>query len=169
MADKEQTPSEDSGAAKGGKSKLLIIILISVLILVIAAVGAVFALSGDKKTEEGEGEETDEYTVEDVEKTNLPGAILPLETFIVNLQVKGSYLKTTVQLQFSHPEVPPSMKTDLPKVRDAVITTLSAKRAQDILSLEGKELLRQEIREAVNDSLGVEDVTEVFFTEFIIQ
>ena len=87
----------------------------------------------------------------------------------MNLQVKGSFLKTTIQLEFAEPQLPPTVESDIPKVRDAVIRILSSKSSADILTAEGKEKLREEIKNSVNESLGAEDVTQVYFTEFIIQ
>ena len=98
-----------------------------------------------------------------------PPAVLPLDTFIVNLQVKGSFLKTTVQLEFVEPELPPTIEHETPKIRDAIIRLLSSKSAADILSADGKEKLREELRQEINGALKSEDVGQVYFTEFIIQ
>ena len=96
-------------------------------------------------------------------------AFLPLETFIVNLQVKGSFLKTSIQLEFTEPVLPKTIESEVPKIRDAVIRVLSAKGSAEILTAEGKERLREELRDAINQTLGAEDVSKVYFTEFIIQ
>jgi flagellar FliL protein len=165
---KEET-KEPEAPASGG-SKKLIIIIVAVVIVLAVGVGAFLALSGGKADEEAEdeGEELEEEG-EGEGEANLPPAILPLETFIVNLQVKGSFLKTTIQLEFAEPELPPTIESDVPKVRDAVIRVLSGKTSAEILTAEGKERLREELRDSINETLGAEDVTQVFFTEFIIQ
>ena len=87
----------------------------------------------------------------------------------MNLQVKGSFLKTTIQLEFAEPELPHTIEHETPKIRDSIIRVLSSKSAQDILSADGKEKLREELKDAVNTALKSEDVTEVYLTEFIIQ
>ncbi len=178
MATEEKDKGEGDGAPKKSKKKLFIILGV-VLVLVLGGVGAFFALSGGKKAaagEEGEegGEEHGSGGGEHGEgghgeKGDLPGAIIPLDPFIVNLQVKGSFLKTTIQLEFGEPAQPHTFENDLPKVRDSIIRLLSAKSAQDILSAEGKEKLREEVKEGVNNALGSEDVVNVYFTEFIVQ
>src|SRR5262249_48386692 len=117
---------------------------------------------------EGAGAEGEEGGKEG-EKGELPGAIVPLDTFIVNLQVKGSFLKTVIQLEFGEPEQPHTLDADLPKVRDSIIRVLSSKQAAEILSPEGKEKLREEVKDAVNNAIGSEDVVNVYFTEFIVQ
>ena len=169
----EEEKSKDDAAAKGGSKKMLIIIIIAVLVLAGGGVGAFFAFGkskGDAEGEEegGEGEEGEEGDGTE-EVHDLPPAILPLDTFIVNLQVKGSFLKTTLQLEFAEPELPHSVEHDTPKIRDAIIRVLSSKAAPDILSTEGKEKLRDELKQSVNEALKSEDVIQVYITEFIIQ
>ncbi len=164
MAEEETGDEEEGG--KGGSKKLLIII-IAVLVLGGGGVGAFLAMGGS--AEEGDGEEGDDDEYEEEESGLLPAAVLPLETFIVNLQVKGSFLKTTLQLEFAEPSLPPTVESDIPKIRDAVIRVLSSRESADILSPDGKETLREDLRDAVNETLGGEDVTQVYFTEFIIQ
>ena len=134
-------------------------------------VGAFFAFGHKTEGEEGgdaagsEGEGGDKGG----EEATAPPFVFALEPFIVNLQIKGSFLKTTIQLQFSEPEEPPHLENDVPKIRDAVIRILTSKSAQEILSADGKEALREELKDALNEALGGEDITQVFFTEFIIQ
>ena len=170
---KEEAPPEEPKAS-GGKKKLLIIIAV-VVVMAVAGVGAFFALRGSKGAQEGveggeaaeEGEGEDEAGGE--EAGPAAPAVLPLETFIVNLQVKGSFLKTTIQLEFAEPELPKTIENEVPKIRDTIIRVLSSRSSADILTAEGKERLRDELRDAVNQTLGAEDVSKVYFTEFIIQ
>jgi flagellar protein FliL len=170
---KEEAPPEGPKPS-AGKKKLLIIIVV-VVVLAVAGVGAFFALKGGKGAQEGgeggeavEGGEGEEGAGGEEAGPAAP-AVLPLETFIVNLQVKGSFLKTTVQLEFAEPELPKTIENEVPKIRDTVIRILSSKSSSEILTAEGKERLRDELRDAVNQTLGAEDVSKVYFTEFIIQ
>lgn len=173
MAEEKEAAEGGEKPAGGGKKKLIIIIIVVVLVLVLGGVGAFFALGGSK----GEGEEGGEEEAEAEAEANgeegaageLPGAIFPLEVFIVNLSVKGSFLKTSIQLEFVEPMPPPSLENDIPRIRDAIIRVLSSKTAADLLGSEGKETLREEVKEVVNDTLGADDVSQIYFTEFIIQ
>ena len=166
MAEEEE--NEGGEAPKGGKKKLIIIIVI-VLVLIGGGVGAFLAFAGGGGGgDEDEDGEDDEFS-EEVEEGELPGAIVPLDAFVVNLQIKGSFLKTAIQLEFIDPEPPPMLENDMPKVRDAVIRVLSNRKAGDLLGMDGKDKLRDELRDAVNEALGIDDVVYVYFTEFIIQ
>ncbi len=173
MAEKEEAAEGGEKATPKGNKTLIIIIVVVVLVLVLGGVGAFFALKGSKGGEEGEaggGDAEEEVTDEEVpEGGELVGAIFPLEVFIVNLSVKGSFLKTSIQLEFVEPVVPPTLDSDIPKIRDAIIRVLSSKTATELLSIEGKETLREELKDVVNETLGADDVNQVYFTDFIIQ
>lgn len=175
--DKKKGEEEEAAPPPKSKKKLIIIIVVAVVVIAAGVVGVLFA--GGKKGGGGEGS-GEEASSEDSgdgeaegegeeEHGELPGAIVALDTFIVNLQVKGSFLKTTIQLQFVEPEQPKTLDNDLPKIRDAIIRILSSKAAQDILSPEGKEKLREEVKEGINSAMGSEDVSQIYFTEFIVQ
>lgn len=168
MADEEEKKEGETTEKTGGSKKIIIIAVVAVLLLAGIGAGVFFALSGGK-SEEGHDAAEEEISEEADDEHALGGAVLPLETFIVNLQVKGSFLKTSIQLEFAEPQLPPTMEKDIPKVRDSIIRILSSKAAADILSVEGKEALREDLIEAINQSLGSEDVVDAYFTEFIIQ
>ena len=54
-------------------------------------------------------------------------------------------------------------------IEDAITTTVSRKSADDLASPEGRETLRQEIRDAVTAMLGEPPVRRVLFTNFVTQ
>ena len=177
MADKKNKDEEAKEEAPK-KSKKMLFIIIGVVVVVLVGGGAFFMMSG-KKAADGEEEGSEEVADGEAEGHGeggkgghggaLSGSIVPLDTFIVNLQVKGSFLKTTIQLEFGEPGQPHTLEQDMPKVRDAIIRIMSGKTAQDILSVEGKEKLREEVKDGVNNAMGSEDVVNVYFTEFIVQ
>ncbi len=188
MADEGNAPE---GSTQGGNSnKLLIIIVIVLLVLVIAiGVGLVFALMGSKddaKTAVTEGQAVvaeshgDETEVTDAHGDGHgAGVVFPLETFIVNLKMKGSFLKVDLQLVFADASLLEggggeghgggALDNDIPRIRDVIILILSSKEARDVLSVEGKEQLREEIKTGVNEVLDKDAVSQVLFTEFLVQ
>ena len=174
MAKEEEAPEGGEATAEakgGGKKKLIIIIVIALLVLGGGGAGAFFALSGKTDGEEGaDGEDASDEGEEGAEgEGEVPGAVFPLEVFIVNLGVKGSFLKTSIQLEFTTPEPQHTIESDVPKIRDAIIKILSSKTSSDILTVEGKDKLREELLKSVNAAMGSEDVVNLYFTEFIVQ
>ena len=49
------------------------------------------------------------------------------------------------------------------------MTALSSKRFNDISTIKGKQMLKEELITAINKALGVPGVLNVYFTEFVVQ
>jgi flagellar FliL protein len=54
-----------------------------------------------------------------------------------------------------------------PKIRDIIIIVLSSKTYAEVSTKEGKDELREEIRDKVNLFLTKGQINRVYFTEFI--
>ena len=158
MAEENQE-GQEGGEKKKGKGMLFAIIGL----VVVGGGGAFFAMKG------GGEQAAEDPAAEEASVGDLPGAIYPLEVFIVNLGVKGSFLKVAIQLEFLDPDPPAGVDAEIPRVRDSIIQTLSSKTSAEILTVEGKENLRKEVTEAANEAFGREEVLQVYFTEFIVQ
>jgi flagellar basal body-associated protein FliL len=67
--------------------------------------------------------------------------------------------------------VPHTITAKMPAIRDAIIAVLSSKKAQDVLTLDGKDLLKEEILEGANEALGLDEeiFVRVDFVEFLVQ
>ena len=65
----------------------------------------------------------------------------------------------------------PQIAERLPMIKDAVIKVLSSKKAEEVLSADGKEHLKEELIEAINEAIGLEEgpVTGIYFEDFIVQ
>lgn len=99
------------------------------------------------------------------------GPIFSLETFIVNLADKGGnrYLRVTMDLELTNPEVAAEISKRLPQIRDSILMTLPSKRFDDISSVDGKVALRDEILEKLNSILTLGKITNIYFKEFVVQ
>jgi flagellar FliL protein len=100
--------------------------------------------------------------------------VLSLEPFIVNLaDPEGDrYIKCTMRLVLDHPDSAEAVKSDdlaITRVRDRVLTLLSSKAFAQVATPEGKESLRKEIQTQVTAVLQSASVSEVYYTEFIVQ
>jgi len=116
-----------------------------------------------------------------------PG-VVELEPFVLNLAdpMGDRYLRLGVSLVLDRKEIAERASAGLPqvKLRDRVLSALSRKRASELTTSAGKELLREEILATVEPLFSEppffvpdEDgraahaahVLEVFFTEFLLQ
>lgn len=63
----------------------------------------------------------------------------------------------------------PLVDARMPQVKDAIISVLSMKSATELADQEGRRQLRAEIAHKLGGILGVGNVQNVFFTEFVFQ
>jgi flagellar FliL protein len=99
-----------------------------------------------------------------------------IEPFVVNLADSGSrrYLRVSLKLKLKKQEESgPLLEARMPQVRDAVLMLLSGKTTDQLLSVEGKTMLRTELIDRLNTVLKKKNlkktVKNLYFTEFLIQ
>jgi flagellar FliL protein len=94
-----------------------------------------------------------------------------LDTMIVNLADQGGkrYLRVTMELELSGPEVLEEITKKLPQIRDTILMILPSKQYTEISSTEGKIALRDELIAKINALLKKGTITTIFFTEFVVQ
>lgn len=86
-----------------------------------------------------------------------------------NAGIYGHYLKVNVSLEADAAKTGEELNKRIPQVRDLIIGILSSKTKEKIEEKEGKELLRREIINAVNQHLSQGRVKNIFFQDFVIQ
>jgi flagellar protein FliL len=159
-------------AAPGGKPILFIGLAIFNM-LVVAAVGAMIYLNKKKEAAEPKLDSViqGEKEAQEKEKENpeFIGKLIPLETFLVNLSgSRGQKLaKINMELEVNNDEVQKEIEKLKPKIRDIIIIILSSKAYAQVATKEGKDALREEIRDQVNLFLTKGKIARVYFTEFI--
>ena len=99
------------------------------------------------------------------------GPLYSLDTFIVNLADAGRsrYLRVTMDLELAESADAAKLTERLPQVRDSILMILPSKQFDDIAGMEGKIALRDEILAKLNSLFGNDVVTNIFFTEFVVQ
>jgi flagellar FliL protein len=106
---------------------------------------------------------------EELEEGEEPlGAIVPFETFLVNLS-GGKYIRAQIQVEFETLDVPRRFYTRAVPIRDSIISLLTQMTAENLDTIKGKDKLRGEIRSVINTTLRKEEVRRVYFTQFVIQ
>jgi flagellar FliL protein len=96
-------------------------------------------------------------------------AVYKMEPFLVNLADPGQlrYLKVTFHVETHQNRE--EFEKRLPQSRDSVLTVLASKNSRDLMTSEGKNALREEIKEKMNHLLTETKVRNIYFTEFVIQ
>ncbi len=176
MAEQNAAPAptpEASGTSSGSKPTLFILLAI-VNMLVVMGVGVMLYL-GQKKKEAQPGiddviqGEHDQLKKEEASKEFI-GKLVPLETFLVNISnSRGRKLvKINMELEVTNAEVQEEVEKIKPKIRDYIIIITSSKTFNEISTREGKDALREEIKNQINLFLTKGQITKVYFTEFIL-
>ncbi len=165
----EPVVEEEGAEAEAPKksNKKLIIIIAAVVILLGGGVGA-WLMMGGKSDEHAEGEEhKEEVAVKEP-------VFLELETFTLNLNPEEGdrFLQVDITLNTSSSDEAAIIEAKMPQVRNRILMILTDKVASEISDMEGKQLLSEELVEAINEPYGAGDpleVQEALFTSFVIQ
>jgi flagellar FliL protein len=179
QAEAEAKPAA-APAASGNKKTIFIAVGVAVLILAIGAPVTYFALKPKEQTSESltadaaaegenalvqEGVHDEDELLEGEESL---GAFFPFETFVVNL-AGGRYIRLQVQIEFTSRDVPKRFYPRLVPIRDTMINLLAGRTQDDLLNEKGRESLKKDIRDIINETLRSEDVRRVYFTQFVVQ
>ncbi len=157
----------DAAPAKKGKLKLVIIIAVVVLL----GGGAAFWFLRPKKVDPA---------AEAAKAAAAPkAAALHYKfdpAFVVNFGSEGNarYLQITLDAMTRDPKTVEDIKSSEPAIRNDLVMLYSAQQYDVLVSVEGKEKLREQtleaVRKAVADEGGkAETVEAVYFTSFVIQ
>ncbi len=162
----------------GGKMMLVIIIVLILLILIGGGLAAFLLLSGDNEEVSSAPQQTQQTQMQRKKgisgrSTNLLtiGPMYPMDQFVVNLlsESGGRFLKTSLDIELENQEMSPEMDMKKPAIRDIIIRTLSSKTFEEIGTEKGKERLKDEIVEKINEILADGQVKNIFFTDFVVQ
>ncbi len=154
------------------KQKTVIIIAVAVFVLFLVMVGIGFFVMWEKIGRLAPPEEIQEEEVVegDVGRSEM-GPIYPLETFIVNLADAGEprYLKITVNLELEESDAEEEVDRRLPQIRDLFLSLLPTKKSEQLQNMEGKQAVKDELVENLNAILQTGQVSQIYFTDFVIQ
>jgi len=170
-APKEAAAAPEVSVPSTGSKSYLLIALVVVNMVVVLGVGFMLYKNSQKPTT------TIEQVVEGVEKDDKTeqlvleevGKVIPLETFIVNLAgSKGrKVLKVNMELEVKGQDIIQEIDNRKAQIRDFIIIILSSKTYDEVSTKEGKDFLRNEIKDQVNSFLSKGKIMNVYFTELI--
>lgn len=170
MAENEEVVAKSKGSN-------LVLILVTVLLLVVLIIGGlvIFLLMGSSEEENNHEEVVKQEKVEkpakkkQAESSDL-GVIFPLDGFTVNLvSDSGSkYLKCKIELEQNIETLTPELEKKVTPIRDIIINLLSSKSVEEISTAKGKDRLKEEIVNKINEILNDGFIKNIYFTDFVI-
>jgi flagellar protein FliL len=184
MADEEVTTPEAAPKSTGKAKNIIMLVLMATNIVLMAGVGALQFMAYQQQA----GEDT----VKDLIKAEMrlqlskqeeeqmegsgvaqeeDGILFPLEGFTANLaQGDGPrrFLRLSSVLKFSKTSNEEEFKARKPQIRDSIITIINSKRPEDLIKMEGKSYLKEEIKAAINSFLVDGKVIDIYYVGFQI-
>lgn len=123
---------------------------------------------GEAKAEGGHGGAAKEKAHVEVDA----GKIIALDPFTVNLASGANavprYVRMNVSVELEKEATDDEFKIKTPRARDTIISLLNSRKATDISTPEGRELLKEDIKRAINGYMQTSKVKGVYFTNFAI-
>ncbi len=187
-ADKNNEKGGDDQSAKGSMvTKILLFGVLPLMTVIVLVVGTLFfagVLSGggdhaaDTAAEDGDGEDGGHEDGDHAEGDGeiLPAIYLPIDpAFVVNFasQGKARFLQVTVEVMTRDPLMPDQITLHMPVIRNNLMLLFSSQSYDGVSTLEGKEALREEALEVVQQILeeetGDPGIEAVYFTSFVMQ
>ncbi len=169
---KGKAEAKETKEKKGG-SKLLIIIIALLVLIIIGGAGAFFLLFSAPSDEEIAKEIKQDETPQEIvaPSTEDIGVIVDLKPFLVNLADPKArhFLKATLSLEVKDEEAKGLVEKFLPKIRNDILLLLSSKTLEDVITIEGKVRLKDEIMSRVSRIIGPGQLKDVYFSQFVVQ
>lgn len=161
------------------KSKLLLMMLVVALALAGGSGAYAFlsvksvgdAVDGLRATTEKMDAGKEDAIDNMVEPERKVGIIHPLGNFVVNLLDPGNlrYVNCRIELEVDDSTVVKEITSREAQFKDAVISLVGNQTYQDVLGVEGKSRLREELMVRFNRLLPQGQIARVYLTEFVVQ
>jgi flagellar protein FliL len=168
-APKAEAPAEGAGAAKS-KSKLPLIAGFAVLVLAGAGGGGYWWWShrapADPKAAEA-AQPVEPHTPEDA-------GVVSFDPFVANLADEGGtrFLRASLKLVVAGAETAKEVEenpVERAQLQSTILEILTVHTAEELVTPDGKKALKKEILEKTGHVLHSAKVTDVLFTEFVVQ
>lgn len=175
---KKKSDGGGEDSKKGISPKIIIIALLVNVVALIGLAAAVWMQFSKDKTQVSLGDieaskSSSPAPAEGEAKADAPAAASQFikENFRVNLAESGGahFAIVDVEIEVDDDFVKEEVLRLRPKIRDFVVVILSSKTYEQISSVDGRDFLREEIRNKINGYLSRGQIKNIYFTQFIIQ
>ena len=182
MADEEK---KDEGAQKSGNPMMMVLIILIVLLLgAVGALGYFLYTKGifsDQPQNPQVAAQKEEKKAKE-EEENAQKFLANIDGLVLNVtDAKGRphLMKLSFAVQSIEPTIAQLVESNKDQIIDTVIRQVSARSSEELLTVGGKNMLKQEMIEEINNILNdtiTEDsevkkdsVKNIFFTSFVLK
>lgn len=177
----EEENNEGTKSAGGGKGMIIVLIALVVILLLAVGGGAYFLYSQGmfspkdgqsqeqtvKKEEAGDSKETFKANVDD------------LVLNITNAKGREKLMKLSFTIKSVEPTIAAIVEENRAEIIDVVIGQISARSSEELLTVGGKALLKEELLEEINaiinemtannEDVKANNIKKILFTTFVIK
>lgn len=176
MAEQEQKQEQaaDAETPKKKKNILLIAVIGLVVVILIAGLGSYFFLFKKPSNEALERETAGDVGTKGDDKGKGEGKVgimVDLEPFVVNLDDPKAkhFLKIAITIEVPDEKAKEEIEKLMPKIKNEIIMVLSSKTLDDVIPVDGKVRLRDELMVRLANILGQGRLNNVYFSQFVVQ
>lgn len=173
---------ENEEVKKSGGGKGLMIVLIALVVILLIAVGAggyLLYSSGVLSGQQQQGTEQVQKEESSDSSETYKAAINDLVLNITNAKGREKLMKLSFSLKSTEPSIEAIVEEYKPEIVDVVIAQISARSSEELLTVGGKELLKEELMEDINNIINEvtannedikrNNIKKILFTTFVIK
>ena len=173
--------AEESEKKSGGKG-LIIVLVALVVILLLAVIGGGYFLFSQMNENATNSPSTEQKVVKSDasgEKAAYQAAINDLVLNITNAKGREKLMKLSFTLKSSEAMIEGIIEENKAEIVDVVIAQISARSSEELLTVGGKALLKEELLEEINavvneatsdnSEIKSNSIKKLFFTSFVIK
>ncbi len=166
MAVKQQETTEEA-VVEPKKKKRRVLLIFIIILLVLILLGAVFTgyayFTKSFFFAPNDGQEEKVKIIDEV--------MYPLDSFVINLGSDGirKYLKVTLSIGCVEKKDTKKLAEKEVQIRDIIISTLRNQDIEIISSVDGEDVIKDEIEKSINILFEPDLAINIYFTEYIIQ
>lgn len=178
MADENEEVKQSSGG--GGKGLMIVLIALVVILLIAVGVGGYLLYSsGVLSGQQQQGQEMVKKEEAGDSKQTFKANVNDLVLNITNAKGREKLMKLSFSLKSTEPSIEAIVEEYKPEIVDVVIAQISSRSSEELLTVGGKALLKEELMEDINniinevtadnEDIKQNNVKKILFTTFVIK
>jgi flagellar FliL protein len=169
MAEKAPKTTESSETGGSGKKLFIIIGLVSLVLLIGAAVAGYLLFMKEPPPEDKDPGM--EVPVPQINAQAEIGPMVNIEEFIVNIisDENNHYVKASLTIELSSEPSKEELEKRMPQKLDAILHLTGNKTFEELQDLQGKKQLKAELLSKINAILYNGQAKSIYFTDFVVQ
>jgi flagellar basal body-associated protein FliL len=91
------------------------------------------------------------------------------KTFVTNLKDSDSYLKTHISIEVENKKDIEKLDKDIHRIRDRIIKILRDVTENDMKRIDIQDILKNEIKQDLQENLKIDTIIGIYFNELVVQ